>query len=72
MTARPRHDLDDLLAAWAAARRLPEAEAERIRQAIVPADPGLPATWWAEFNDRLSAVIGRATATPVPALPALP
>jgi hypothetical protein len=72
MTARPRSDLDDLLAAWAAARRLPEADAERIRQAIAPADAGLPATWWTEFNSRLSEVIGRATATPIPALPALP
>jgi hypothetical protein len=72
MTARPRSELDDLLAAWAAARRLPEADADRIRQAIAPAEAGLPATWWTEFNGRLSEVISRATAMPVPALPALP
>jgi hypothetical protein len=68
MTDPAGHDLDELLAAWGAARRLADADAERILRAIVPADPGLPATWWAEFNDRLSAVITRATATPVPAL----
>jgi hypothetical protein len=72
MTGPAGHDLDQLLAAWGAARRLPETDAERIRQAIVPADPGLPATWWSEFNGRLSTAIARATATPVPALPALP
>jgi hypothetical protein len=66
----PGHDLDRLLAAWAAVRRLPEADAERIRQAIAPAAPGLPATWWSEFNDKLSTAIARATATPVPAFDA--
>jgi hypothetical protein len=72
MTGPASHDLDRLLAAWGAARGLPEADAERIRQAIVPADPGLPATWWSEFNSRLSTAIARATAIPVPALPGLP
>jgi hypothetical protein len=70
MTGPTGHELDRLLAAWAAARDLPEADAERIRQAVVPADPGLPATWWSEFNSRLSTAIARATATPVPGLPA--
>jgi hypothetical protein len=60
-----------LLAAWAAARRLPEDEAERVRRAIVPADPVLPATWWSDLNDRVSAAIAMATATPAPALAAL-
>jgi len=71
MTTPARHDLDELLAAWAHARRLPDADAQRIRQAIVPAAPGLPATWWSEFNSKLSTAITRATATPVPALAAL-
>jgi hypothetical protein len=71
MTTPARHDLDELLAAWAHARRLPDADAERIRQAIVPAVPTLEAAWWSEFNARLSTAIARATATPVPALAAL-
>jgi hypothetical protein len=71
MTSPARPDLDQLLAAWASARRLPEAEAERILQAVVPAVPPLQATWWSEFNDRLSTAIARATATPDPALAAL-
>jgi hypothetical protein len=71
MTTPARHDLDDLLATWAHARRLPDADAERIRQAIVPAVPALEATWWSELNSRVSQVITRATATPGPALAAL-
>jgi hypothetical protein len=71
MTSPAPRDLDQLLAAWAAARRLPDADAERIRQAIVPAVPPLSATWWSEFNSRISTAITRATATPAPALAAL-
>jgi hypothetical protein len=71
MTSPPLHDLDHLLAAWADARRLPEADAERIRQAIVPAVPALEATWWSEFNSKITTTITRATAIPVPALAAL-
>ena len=71
MTGPARSDLDQLLAAWASARRLPDADAERIRQAIVPEAPPLQGSWWAEFNDRLSTAIARATATPAPALAAL-
>jgi hypothetical protein len=71
MTSPAHADLDHLLAAWGRARRLPDADAERIRQAIVPAAPGLPATWWSDFNSKLSAAISRATATPAPALAAL-
>ena len=37
MTGPARSDLDQLLAAWASARRLPDAEAERIRQAFARA-----------------------------------
>jgi hypothetical protein len=65
------HDLDQLLAAWARANRLSDADAERIRQAIVPAVPALQAGWWSEFNSKLSAAITRATATPAPALAVL-
>jgi hypothetical protein len=71
MTTPARRDLDELLAAWAQAQRLPDADAERIRQAIVPAVPALEAAWWTEFNARISTVVARATATPVPALAAL-
>jgi hypothetical protein len=71
MTGPALHDLDELLAAWAHARRLPDADAERIRQAIVPAVPALSATWWSEFNSKLSTAITRATEIPVPALAAL-
>ena len=71
MTDPAPRDLDRLLAAWADARRLPDADAERIRQAILPEVPPLSATWWSEFNGKLSAVIMRATATPAPALAAL-
>jgi hypothetical protein len=70
MTDPAGNDLDRLLAAWADARRLPDADAERIRQAILPEVPPLSATWWSEFNDKLSAVVMRATATPAPALAA--
>jgi hypothetical protein len=71
MTSPALHDLDELLAAWAHARRLADADAERIRQAIVPAVPALSATWWSEFNGNISTAITRATAIPVPALAAL-
>jgi hypothetical protein len=71
MSSPARHDLDRLLAAWAQARRLPEDDAEGIRQAIVPAVPTLSAGWWSEFNSKLSSVITRATATPAPALAAM-
>jgi hypothetical protein len=71
MTDPASDDLDRLLAAWAAARRLPDADAERIRQAILPEAPPLSATWWSEFNSKLSAVVMGATATPAPALAAL-
>jgi hypothetical protein len=71
MTSPARPDLDQLLAAWAQVQRLPDADAERIRQAILPAVAAPSATWWAEFNDKLSEVITRATATPVPALAGL-
>jgi hypothetical protein len=71
MTGPAFDDLDRLLAAWAQTRRLPDEDAERIRQAIVPAVPALEATWWSEFNSKLSTAITRATATPVPALAAL-
>jgi hypothetical protein len=71
MTGPARSDLDQLLAAWASARRLPDAEAERVRRAIVPDDPALPASWWSDLNDRVSTAIAKATATPAPALAAL-
>jgi hypothetical protein len=71
MTHPAPHDLDRLLAAWADAHRLPDADAERIRQAIIPEAPPLTAAWWSEFNSKLTAVVTRATATPAPALAAL-
>jgi hypothetical protein len=71
MTSPAARDLDELLATWARAQRLPDADAERIRSAIVPEVPALQATWWSEFNSRLSTAIANATATPLPALDAL-
>jgi hypothetical protein len=64
-------DLDRLLAAWAEARRLPDADAEHIRQVILPPVPPLEGTWWTELNSKLSTAVTRATATPAPALAAL-
>jgi hypothetical protein len=68
MTSAGRPDLDELLASWAQARRLPGADAERILLAIVPAVAAPSMTWWSEFNDKLSTAISRATALPVPGL----
>jgi hypothetical protein len=68
MTSPAGHDLDELLAAWAQARRLPDVDAEQIRQAVVPT---LSETWWSDFSSKMSAVVTRATTTPVPALAAL-
>jgi hypothetical protein len=71
MTSAGRPDLDELLATWAQARRLPDADAERIRQAIVPVVAAPSMTWWSEFNDKISTAITRATAMPIPGLAAL-
>jgi hypothetical protein len=67
MTSPARPDLDQLLAAWAQVQRLPDADAERIRQAILPAVAAPSMTWWSEFNDKISTAISRATSVPVPA-----
>jgi hypothetical protein len=71
MTDPARADLDQLLATWASTQQLPDATAEQIRQAILPAVPTLSPTWWSDFNSKLSTAITRATTTPVPALAAL-
>ena len=70
MTGTAGHDLDQLLAAWAQIHRLADTDAERIRQTIVPQDLVLPATWWSDFNSRVSEAIARATAMPAPAVAA--
>ena len=70
MTGTAGHDLDQLLAVWAQTHRLADADAERIRQTIVPQDLALPATWWSDFNSRISEAIARATAMPAPAVTA--
>jgi hypothetical protein len=70
MTRPAAPDLDQLLAAWGRAHRLTDADADRIRQAIVPDDLGLPATWWSDFNSKVSEAIARATAMPAPAIAA--
>lgn len=70
MTSLAGHDLDQLLAVWAQTHRLTDADAERIRQTIVPEDLALPATWWSDLNSRVSEVIARATAMPAPAIAA--
>ena len=71
MTSPAGHDLDQLLGMWARTHRLADADAERIRQAIVPEDLPLPATWWSDFNGRVSEAIARATAMPASAVAAL-
>ena len=70
MTGTAGHDLDQLLAVLAQTHRLADADAERIRQTIVPEDLTLPATWWSDFNSKVSEVIARATAMPAPAVTA--
>ena len=70
MTSTAGHDLDQLLAVWAQTHRLADADAERIRQTIVPEDLVLPATWWSDFNSKVSEAIARATAMPAPAIAA--
>ena len=70
MTSLAGHDLDQLLAVWAQTHRLTDADAERIRQTIVPDGLALPATWWSDFNSRISETISRATAMPAPAVAA--
>jgi hypothetical protein len=70
MTSLAGHDLDRLLAVWAQTHRLADADAERIRQTIVPEDLALPATWWSEFNSKVSETIARATTMPAPAVAA--
>jgi len=71
MTNSAHPDLDQLLVAWAHTQRLPDADAQRIRQAIIPPVPALEGSWWSEFNHKLSTAITRATTTPVPAFAAL-
>ena len=70
MTGTAGHHLDQLLAVWAQTHRLTDADAERIRQTIVPEGLALPATWWSDFNSKVSEVIARATAMPAPAVAA--
>jgi hypothetical protein len=70
MTRPAGPDLEQLLAAWAQANRLADTDAERIRQAIVPDDLALPATWWSDFNSKVSEAIARATTMPAPAIAA--
>lgn len=72
MTRPAGHDLDQLLAAWAQANQLADADAERIRQAIVPEDLALPATWWSDCNSKVSEAIARATAMPASAIATWP
>jgi hypothetical protein len=60
------------LAAQARADRAGGGERRADRQAIVPAVPTLSGAWWSGFNDKISTAIARATATPGPALAALP
>jgi len=70
MTSLAGHDLDQLLAVWAQTHRLTDADAEQIHQTIVPEDLALPATWWSDFNSKLSETIARATTMPAPAIAA--
>lgn len=64
-----RLGLEELLGAWTRAQRLSDAQAEVVRHAIVEQAQGLDPTWWRDFSTRISDVVVRATATPVPVLP---
>jgi hypothetical protein len=68
-------DLDTLLAAWAADHRLHPQEAERLLTSILGPEPdptpvaavaptALPATWWAQLSQQVTAAIVLAASRP--------
>lgn len=72
MTGRPPADgLDDLLDAWAEARRLTDGEAEAIFAAVVATPLALDPMWWRDIVAQVSSVVVRATTMPQPAITAM-
>ena len=72
MTSQARPNLDQLLTAVgrgpaAAPTLTPSGSARPSSRRTRP----FSATWWSDFNARISATIARATTTPAPALAAL-
>jgi hypothetical protein len=54
-------NIDDDLAAWAAATRLSDAAAEAIFQQARTPEPGLDARWWRDLSAGLATTIVAAT-----------
>lgn len=72
MTGQPPvDDLDELLGAWAEARRLTDGEAEVILAAVVATPPALDPMWWRDLVAQVSGVVVRATTMPQPAMTAI-
>lgn len=63
--------LDDLLGAWADARRLGAARAAAIERAIVATPRELDHGWWAAFSHEVDRAMVRASALPGPARTAM-
>lgn len=72
MTGRPPvDDLDELLGAWAEARRLTDGEAEAILAAVLATPLTLDPMWWRDLVAQVSAAVVRATTMPQPAMTAI-
>lgn len=72
MTGRlPADGLDELLHAWAEARRLSDDEAEAILAAVVATPLALDPMWWRDLVAQVSALVVRATTMPQPAMAAV-
>lgn len=72
MTGRLSADgLDELLHAWAEARRLTDGEAEAILAAVVATSLALDPMWWRDLVTQVSALVVRATTMPQPAMAAM-
>ena len=54
------HSLDELLANWGQARQLPQTQAEAIRREVLGIETELPASWWADYYQRLNATLEKA------------
>ena len=52
--------LERALGAWSSAYRLPDADRERIRAAVVTA-PSVDRLWWARFNTQIDGVVALVT-----------
>jgi hypothetical protein len=72
VTGRPPvDDLDELLGAWAEARRLTDSEAKAILATVLVTPLTLDPMWWRDLVAQVSAVVVRATTMPQPAMTAI-